>query len=385
MSRYLIVDYERSSFSVSQNNWSEDIMPQIVPLSSMTDNAIGKSAQMSCTNYNYTSHSLVMDVGLITGIIVAALLACTLVALPIVTYSFKRYRYQLATLHSFAGVNSYTKEFFIRKTRTFVDRHLVLSRGKSEMNISEGSNAPSRPFLKWRSLSSRLRMHWLNGKRYTCINKLRLYVESWSGEAWDWWPLCPSFEQLEGDESRLKWHYPSKPSTLSQSRHAEVPKSFGHEDWTVLEKAIQQSTAYEGDLSQSQSNSEQSRANSAITRGLPLERPFRAHSKGNSTYCSDIDDFSKKGMDPSAPITAVDIVPPSNFTGFVLFGVYGSQRLQNAYLRLAQIDVFDKDDDGFFDQMIFEFRRLRGFLRRTFSIWVFHTCEFITVRLSDRP
>ena len=84
-------------------------------------------------------------------------------------------------------------------------------------------------------------------------------------------------------------------------------------------------------------------------------------------------------MDSSATITAVDIVPPSKFTGFVLFGVHGSQRLQSAYLRLSQIDVFDKDDDDFFDQMIVEFKRLRGFLRRTFSIWVFHTCEFVTV------
>ena len=153
----------------------------------------------------------------------------------------------------------------------------------------------------------------------------------------------------------------------------------------MLEKAILQSTACEGDFSQSQSNSEQSRANSAITRGLPLGRPFRATSKSNSTYRSDDDDVSKKGVDPSAPVTAVDIVPPSNFTGFILFGVHGSQRLQSAYLRLAQINVFGKDYARFFDQMIVEFRRRRGFLRRTFSIWVFHTCKVIMVRLNDRP
>ena len=395
MSRYLIVDYERSNFSISQTSWSEDVTPQIIPLSSMTDDA---------TEFVYCTHmcsTFDMDAELITGIIVPALLACMTVAF--VTYLYRRYRCHFAALSSFedrkfgrfpeqAGVNSYSRAFLIRRTLrlvildlVFVVLDLVLSKGKSEMNISEGPNVPSRRSLKDGSSSSRLRMHWLNGKEYTCINNFKLYVESWSGEAWDWWPLCPSFGQLGGDESTSKWLHLSELSTLSISRHAENPKSLGHRHWTVLERANLQSTAYEGDSSQSQSNSEQSRASSAVTRGLPFEGPFRATSKGNLTYHWDNDDGFKGGMDLSVPFTAVDIVPPSNFAGFILFGVHGSQRLQSAYLRLAHIDVFDKDDDGFFDQMIVEFRRLRGFFRRTFSIWVFHTCEFITVRLSDKP
>ena len=343
MARYLIVDHERSNFSISQTRWSEDITPQILPLLSMTDKATARSTQRPFANYNYICSSLVMDAGLITGIISIALPACIIVALA--TYSYRRYRRQCATLRFIkdgklghvpetADINNHTRDFSIRKAPRLVISHLALSQGKSEMNISKGPNALSRPPLKGRSLFSRLRIYWSNGKEYTCINKLKLYVESWSGEAWDWWPLCRSFEQPE-----------------------------------------------EGDFSQSQPNSEQNRANSAITRGLP----FRATSKGNSIYRSDNDIFFYKGVEPSAPITVVDIVPPSSFTGFVLFGVHGSQRLQSAYLRLAQIEVSDKDDDEFFDQIIVEFRRLRGFLRRTFSIWVFHTCEFIMVRLIDRP
>ena len=317
----------------------------------MTDKATAKSTQRPFTNYNYISSSLVMDAGLITGIVSVtgtgiisfALPACIIVAF--VTYSYRRYRRQCATLRSFkdkklghvpetADVNNHIRGFSIRKAPRLVISHLTVSKGKSEMNISEGPNALSRPSLKGRSLFSRLRIYWSNRKEYTYINKLKLYVESWSGEAWDWWPLCPSFEQPE-----------------------------------------------EADFSQSQQNSEQNRANSAITKGLP----FRATSKGNTIHRSENDDVSNKGVYPSAPITVVDVVPPSSFTGFVLFGVHGSQRLQSAYLRLAQIEVSDKDDDEFFDQMIVEFRRLRGFLRRTFSIWVFHTCEFIMVRLIDRP
>ena len=343
MARYLIVDHERSNFSISQTRWSEDITPQILPLPSMTDKATAKSTQTPFADYNFINGSLAIDAGLITGIIFVPLSACIIAAFVIHycplykrhreilrLFKDKEFRYVSET----ADINNYTRDFSIRKAPRFIISHLALSQGKSEMNISEGPNALSRPPLKGRSLFSRLRMHWSNGKEYTWINKFKLYVESWSGEAWDWWPLCPSFEQPE-----------------------------------------------EGDFSQSQPNSEQNRANSAITRGLP----FRATTKGKSIYRSDNGDVSNKGVDPSAPITVVDIVPPSSFTGFVLFGVHGSQRLQGAYLRLAQIEVSDKDDDEFFDQMIVEFKRLRGFLRRTFSIWVFHTCEFIMVRLIDRP
>ena len=100
---------------------------------------------------------------------------------------------------------------------------------------------------------------------------------------------------------------------------------------------------------------------------------------GSSDEPDDEAGFSK-GTDPSGESAAVDIVPPSNLTGFVLFGVHGSKRLRNACLRLAQIDVtVYKDDDSFFDEIIVQYKKLRGFFRRLFSIWGFHACEFIMV------
>ena len=108
-----------------------------------------------------------------------------------------------------------------------------------------------------------------------------------------------------------------------------------------------------------------------------------ATSEGDSSDQPDDEAGSRKNHDASATSTAVEIMPLSNLTGFVLFGVHGSKRLQNACLRLAQIDVtVYKDDDSFFDEMTVQYRKLRGFLRRVFSIWVFQTCEFIMVRPS---
>ena len=76
----------------------------------------------------------------------------------------------------------------------------------------------------------------------------------------------------------------------------------------------------------------------------------------------------------------LDINPPSQLKGFILFGAQGAKRLQPASPRLTQIDVEAcKDDDGFFDELAVQFGKLRGFFRRTFSIWQFRTCEFVMV------
>lgn len=87
----------------------------------------------------------------------------------------------------------------------------------------------------------------------------------------------------------------------------------------------------------------------------------------------------KVPFQPSANV-AVDIVPASGLRGFVLFGVSGSRRLQSARLRLAQIDVEEfKDDDAFFEEMVIQYKKLRGYFRWILSIWQFHTCELVMV------
>lgn len=61
------------------------------------------------------------------------------------------------------------------------------------------------------------RMHATNGEEFTLVNSIKLYVESLTGEAWDWWPLRPSFRQLLEDEIRIQWH------CVSYDPHSLVP------------------------------------------------------------------------------------------------------------------------------------------------------------------
>ena len=84
---------------------------------------------------------------------------------------------------------------------------------------------------------------------------------------------------------------------------------------------------------------------------------------------------------PQKDVT-IDIQKLSEMKGFILFGVHGSRRLQRPRIRMVQIDVEQKDDDGFFNEITQEYKKLRGYMRWIFSIWSFHTCEFIRVLLT---
>lgn len=113
---------------------------------------------------------------------------------------------------------------------------------------------------------------------------------------------------------------------------------------------------------------------------------FSATSDGDTSDIPDDDSDPERGREPgglhSSPDkdVAVSIVPESRLKGFLLFGIHGSKRLQPGKIRLAQIDVeVHRDDDSFFDEIVMQYKKMRGYMRWIFSIWCFRTCEFIVV------
>ena len=186
------------------------------------------------------------------------------------------------------------------------------------------------------------------------------------------------------------------PFAFPPTRHANMSKDLGHAHWTVISmagldislpalnsKAATQSAPSESKnpkLRSERNSSSSTRTSRSSGPETSAEDLSSATSEKDSSDQTDEEAGSGKETNPSGAGTAVDIVPPSRLTGFVLFGVHGSKRLQSACLRLAQIDVtVYKDDDSFFDEMTVQYKKLRGFVRLVFSIWVFHTCEFIMV------
>jgi hypothetical protein len=61
-------------------------------------------------------------------------------------------------------------------------------------------------------------------------------------------------------------------------------------------------------------------------------------------------------------------------------------QIGNNKLRLSQINIaVDPTDDLFFKNLKSEYQRLRGRLRRWFSVWIYDHCEFIKVRSQHSP
>ncbi len=135
-----------------------------------------------------------------------------------------------------------------------------------------------------------------------------------------------------------------------------------------------------GAASNSSSSSQISGSRSSDGRSSPATSDTGCSSPPSDNAECDDDGLSEQEKDHSDNVVAVNIVPPSKLIGYVLFGVEGSKRLRSSKTRLTQIDLnVCKDDDSFFDEMKVQYKELRGYLRWTFSIWVFHTCEFIMV------
>lgn len=132
--------------------------------------------------------------------------------------------------------------------------------------------------------------------------------------------------------------------------------------------------------SNSSSSSHTSHSRSSDGRSSPATSDTGGSSPPSDNAECDDDGLSELDKDPSDVVVAVNIIPPSKLNGYVLFGVQGSKRLRSSKTRLTQIDLnVCKDDDSFFDEMKAQYKELRGYLRWIFSIWVFHTCEFIMV------
>lgn len=126
--------------------------------------------------------------------------------------------------------------------------------------------------------------------------------------------------------------------------------------------------------SQSSASQSSSATSDGETSDLPDDNsnPERGHEAGGQDSQLDKD-------------VALNIIPPGHLKGFVLFGVHGSKRLRPGKVRMAQIDVeLYKDDDSFFDELVSQYKKLRGYMRWLFSIWCFRTCELIMVYLLPR-
>lgn len=87
----MIVDYERSNFSVSQNNWDGDTTPEIAAIASTTNSTSANNASSSSVDHRKASSSHNLPPGTFAGVGVAAFFLC-LIAVTVATFYIIRRR-----------------------------------------------------------------------------------------------------------------------------------------------------------------------------------------------------------------------------------------------------------------------------------------------------
>ena len=239
-----------------------------------------------------------------------------------------------------------------------------------------------------------------------CMNWMKSQVEEVTGETWNWWPMRSTVRSLEPDEVRVQWECVSNAESEIQDT-TNVRQDLGHVHWTEVPLSAAQplqrtpNATHENDgIPSSARNSLGPKvivlADAESTGSSSSGRRSRGQSSisGSSSATSDggssdepdedrdRDHCQEAGADPSGcgKEVVLDIVASSQMQGFVLFGVEGAKRLQPTRTRVTQMDIEKlKDDDNFFSELVTQYRNLRGFFRRVFSIWSFRTCKLIVV------
>lgn len=70
---------------------------------------------------------------------------------------------------------------------------------------------------------------------------------------------------------------------------------------------------------------------------------------------------------------------PLKMTGYVFLGV--KRGVEHS---VAEINVHGLGDDQFFKELRAEYHKMKGYLRRFFSVWRFAHCDFVKVELNPR-
>ncbi|KAK3171634.1 hypothetical protein OEA41_003718 [Lepraria neglecta] len=234
-------------------------------------------------------------------------------------------------------------------------------------------------------------IHICDGEEYTIANSMKGYIEDVTAESWDWWPFEPRYRQLKPSDVRVKWSCAKQ--KLEHTHSSELQRvnvtsfqqssrgsTLGDNNALIAgaSSKLTPTALVVSDRGSSTNSSERSGSQSSPDRSSSVTSEGSLSDQAEDEQGSDDQITPDKGARPPGRSVAVDIVRPSTLRGFILFGVLGAKRLRNARLRLAQIDVaIFIDDDSFFDEMMVQYKKLRGYMRWIFSIWQFRTCEFV--------
>ena len=88
----MIVDYERSNFSVSQNNWDGVTTPEITAIASTTNSTLANNASSSSVDHGKARNSHSPPTGTLAGVGVTAFFLCLIAVTAATFYIIRRRR-----------------------------------------------------------------------------------------------------------------------------------------------------------------------------------------------------------------------------------------------------------------------------------------------------
>ncbi|MCJ1358617.1 MAG: hypothetical protein MMC33_008617 [Icmadophila ericetorum] len=172
-------------------------------------------------------------------------------------------------------------------------------------------------------------VHILEKEEYSIVNSLKTFVEN-----------------LTGELGHMHWYDTPKQDGIPLQKALKTRGSFVYSFSVPKHKTSATHIECSNSSSSEASISDNHSSSRASNIGLPKQPNGFADGEEDQG-------FDEDAGSPGAGI-ALDILPPSGLSGFVLFGVQGSTRLRSVRTRLAQIDVeLYKDDDSFFDEMAY--------------------------------
>ncbi|KAK1719150.1 hypothetical protein BDP67DRAFT_172978 [Colletotrichum lupini] len=194
------------------------------------------------------------------------------------------------------------------------------------------------------------------------IDRIKLAVESVTQSRWSWWPLAAPRHKLQPGEVRLVWL-----CSCGQRRSQITPEIFGCSLLELINKGTM-------DALPSPSPKTHTTSGTSIA-------PLTSTSTGNSELVASNVLSDTTSARTSLPEMAGDGGNDENITPcrlretdhpetFVfMIGMSGS-------LRLHQIRLIDQNTTAFAGGMRDGYRRVRGFWRYWFSIYIFSHCDF---------
>ncbi|MCJ1434071.1 hypothetical protein MMC27_003437 [Xylographa pallens] len=339
---YLLVDYDRSLFSISQASFPDPWECQsIVPIY-RSSNVVAWHGRFDDdkTTFLYLVASIM------------------LLFWSIILFLYLTYALWGCKKTSYATQKSFRRELQILKASVsrLVHSNLLPDTVLSEVSafLSELGSVP--PSL----------ISIVSQDRLGTINQLKIYIEELTGVDWYWWPLRPREKSLLPNYSRVRWS-----CACGEEISKDVLTAIADRLGEIISQ--QKSTTRPTSGASEEIPTGQQNTRSALTT------TFSDFDKIPSLYTTSYDASAPSPLGYTNTISDYSMnasLKPEIQDRFVFVGI-----TKGNIVSLVQINVKDRVDDVFFECLKTEYKKCRGLIRRLLGIWRYSHCDFVKVGL----